>query len=192
MEDLINRISNHCKLSERELALLTRTSRTLHFPKGSAVVGKGKIDDSIYFITDGVWRGYVERDGEDQTLWFAVPGEYVFSSWGLRGLPSRLTISSSSDSTAIEIKRSTIRELSVTSPGFTCWLQDIYADILVNVDEQFVDLTHSKAGERYLAFIRKMPEIFRCVPLKEIAGYIGVTPQSLSRIRAGLNKGRKG
>ena len=44
---------------------------------------------------------------------------------------------------------------------------------------------------RYLAFIKKMPELFNSVPLKEIAGYIGVTPQSLSRIRAGVNKNKK-
>ena len=63
-------------------------------------------------------------------------------------------------------------------------------DILVNEDDVLVDISSPKAEKRYQAFIKKMPELFNSVPLKEIAGYIGVTPQSLSRIRAGLNKNK--
>ena len=187
METLIEQIDRRCTLNDEERTLLRRTLRTLHFPKGSVVIGEGKIDDSIYFITQGVWRAHMERDGEDQTLWFAVSGEMVFSSWGyIRGLPSRFTISSSSDSVAIEMRKDTVRRLSESSPAFMNWLQELYVDILLSTDDHFVDLSHPKAEKRYLAFMKKMPEIFQYVPLREIAGYIGVTPQSLSRIRAGL------
>ncbi|MDR2916140.1 MAG: Crp/Fnr family transcriptional regulator [Tannerella sp.] len=193
METLIKHINERCNLNETEKTLLHRTLRVLHFPKGSTVIGEGKIDNSIYFISQGVWRAHIERDGEDYTLWFAVPGEIVFSSWGyIRELPSRLTISSSSDSIAIEMKKEVAQKLSETSPRFTEWLQELYVDILLSTDELLVELSRPKAESRYLAFMKKMPEIFQHVPLKEIAGYIGVTPQSLSRIRAGLNKNKKG
>lgn len=185
MEELINTINKHCLLNEQEELLLHQTLRTLHFPKGSTVIEEGKIDDSIYFIKRGVWRAHIERDGEDRTLWFAVSCETVFSSWGhIRGLPSRLTISSSSNSEAIELKKSTIQKLLESSQSFANWLHLLYTDILLNTDDQLVDISYPKAEKRYLAFIKKMPEIIQHVPLKEIAGYIGVTPQSLSRIRA--------
>ena len=192
MKELIENITQQCGLGEPEQVLLRQTLRTLHFPKGSVVVDEGKIDDSLYFLTRGIWRAHLERDGEDYTLWFAVPGETVFSSWGYnRGLPSRLTISSSSDSTAVEMKKSTVLALSEASPAFAHWLQEIYVDILLSSDNALVDLWNPKAEKRYLAFMKKMPEIFRYVPLREIAGYLGVTPQSLSRIRAGLKNGNK-
>lgn len=153
------------------------------------MVGEGKIDDSIYFIRRGVWRAHVGRDGEEYTLWFAVPGESVFSSWGYtRGLPSRLTISSSSDSTAIELKKSTIQALAASSPSVMGWMQALLVDVLLGTDDLLVDISRPQAEKRYLAFQKKMPEIFQAVPLKEIAGFLGVTPQSLSRIRAGLAK----
>ena len=79
-------------------------------------------------------------------------------------------------------------KLSESSPAFLKWIQGLLMDILVNEDDVLVDISSPKAEKRYLAFIKKMPELFNSVPLKEIAGYIGVTPQSLSRIRAGLNK----
>lgn len=192
MEELINGIVRQCKLDDAGQKLLRQTLRTLHFPRGSTVIAEGQIDDSIYFIQRGVWRAHVERDGEELTLWFAVPGETVFSSWGyMRGLPSRLTISSSSDSAAIEMRKSTIRQLSESSPVFTQWLYELCVDALLNIDDALVDVWNPKAEDRYVAFMKKMPEIFQYVPLKEIAGYIGVTPQSLSRIRAGLKNNGK-
>lgn len=191
METLIKQIDERCKLTEQDKTLLSRTLRTLHFPKGSTVIGEGKIDDSLYFITKGVWRASVGHDGEDLTLWFAVPGEIIFSSWGyLRGQPSRYNITSSSDSTVIEMKKSTIRQLASTSPPFMNWLHELYVDLIVSTDDHLVNLSSPKAESRYLAFMKKMPELFNSIPLKEVAGYIGVTPQSLSRIRAGLKKGK--
>ena len=186
MNALIRKIDEHCSLSEAEKTLLSQTLRTLHFPKGSVVIGEGKVDDSLYFLQDGVWRANMGRDGEDITLWFAIPGESVFSTWGHRGLPARFSITSSCDSIAIEMKRDTIRKLSQSSPAFVGWLNELYVDLLLTTDESLVNIANPKAEKRYLAFMKKMPELFNRVPLKEIAGFIGVTPQSLSRIRAGL------
>lgn len=192
MEELIAEINQHCKLSKAEETLLRQTTRTLHFPKGSIVIDKGKIDDSVYLLRKGVWRAYHHRDGEEITLWFAISGEIAFSSWGYtKGLPSQLVLSSSSDSIAIEIKKSTIEKLSQTSPAAMSWLLELLMVMLMNMDDLLLNISSPKAEERYLTFMKKMPEIFQNVPLKEVAGFIGVTPQSLSRIRAGLNKSRK-
>lgn len=189
MEDLINQIQQRCNLSEELLTLLQRTLRTLHFPKGSVVIGEGKIDDSIYFLRKGVWRAHINREGEELTMWFGIPGEIIFSSWGyMRGLPARMTISSSSNSVAVEMKKSIVTRLSEASPAFMAWLMELYIDVLINADNQLVDISSPKAEKRYLAFMKKMPELFNSVPLKEVAGFIGVTPQSLSRIRAGAKR----
>lgn len=187
MEKLLTQINRYCNLSKEEETLLRQTVRTLHFPKGTVVIESGKIDDSIYFIRQGVWRAHIERNAEQFTLWFAISGEAIFSSWGyVESLPARFTISSSSDSIAIELKKSVIQKLSESSPGIVNWLSGLFLDVILNTDNALVDLSNPKAEKRYLSFMKKMPEIFQNVPLKEVAGYIGVTPQSLSRIRAGL------
>lgn len=78
METFIEGISKQCELKETEITSLRQALRTLHFPKGSTVIGEGKTDDSIYFIQKGVWRAYIERDGEQQTLWFSIPVKLYF------------------------------------------------------------------------------------------------------------------
>lgn len=72
MDKLIEEIDYRCNLSDTEMTLLRQTLRILHFPKGSIVIGEGKTDDSIYFLDKGVWRAYIEEEGEQQTKGFAV------------------------------------------------------------------------------------------------------------------------
>lgn len=185
MKKLIAELNRYGKLGKKELRLLEQNIRTLHFPKDAIVIGKGKIDDSLYMIRKGIWRAYIERDGEQLTLWFAVPGELLLSPWGyIKGTPSRYTIVASTDSEVLEIKKHTLLELLQTAPFLWQWLYDQSLEILQNTDDMLVDISDPKAEKRYHAFMKKAPVIFQSVPLKEIAGFIGVTPQSLSRIRA--------
>lgn len=184
MKKLIAELTKYGKLDKKEIRLLEQNVRLLHFPKDALVIGKGKIDDSTYLLREGIWRAYVDRDGEELTLWFAVPGESILSPWGyIKGAPSRYSLVASSDSTALEIKKGTLQELVRTAPFLWQWLYDTALEALLNTDNMLVDISDPKAEKRYHAFMKKAPEIFRNIPLKEVAGFIGVTPQSLSRIR---------
>lgn len=185
MKRLISDLNKYGKIGKREIQLLEQNVRLLHFPKDAVVIGQGKIDDSIYIIRKGIWRSYIDRDGEELTLWFAVPGESVVSPWGyIKGAPSRYTLIASSDSEALEIKKQTLNELLQAAPFLWQWLYEMTLEELLNIDDMLVSISDPKAEKRYYAFMRKAPEIFQNVPLKEIAGFLGVTPQSLSRIRA--------
>lgn len=187
MEKLIADLGRYGKLGKKEVQLLEQNVRPLRFPKDSVITGRGKIDDSVYIIRRGVWRAYIDNDGEQLILWFAVPGEAIVSPWGyISGAPSRYTVTASSDSEALEIKKSTLLELARSWPPAWNWLHDLTLGELLAADDMLVDISDPKAERRYLALMKKAPEIFRNVPLKEIAGFIGVTPQSLSRIRARL------
>ncbi|MGL5895082.1 MAG: Crp/Fnr family transcriptional regulator [Bacteroidales bacterium] len=189
MEDLINSINREFPLEEGEITILRESLRTLSFSKGGIIIRKGDIDDSIYFIRKGVWRAHLDREGEELTIWFAIQGEIIFSSWGhIRNQPSRFSITASCDSTVIEMKRDTIERLSSHSINFNKWLHKLYVDTIFSMDDQIVNISYFTAEQRYLAFMKKKPSIFQQVPLKEIAGFIGVTPQSLSRIRANLKE----
>lgn len=189
MERLISELNKYGKLGKSEVQLLEQNVRMLHFPKNAIVIDLGKIDDSIYIIRKGIWRSYIDRDGEQLTLWFAVPGESVVSPWGYtKGAPSRYTLVASSDSEALEIKKNTLHELLKRAPFLWQWLYDMTLEVLLNTDDMLVNISDPKAERRYYAFMKKAPEIFQNVPLKDIAGFLGVTPQSLSRIRARLKE----
>ena len=187
MQELINQLVTTYHFNEDIVDYLNRTLRVLHFPKGSEIIKQGAIDDSIYFIRKGVWRTHVIRDGEEITLWFSVPGDYDLSPWcQLKSLPSHYTISSSSDSEVVELRKSVIDKLSNESIDFAHFISQTYGNLILKTDEILIALSSPKATDRYLAIMRHIPELFKLVPQKEIARFLGITPQSLSRIRAGL------
>lgn len=189
MEKLIAELKKYGRLGKKEIQLIEQHVRLLHFPKDAMVIGQGKIDDSIYLLRKGIWRASVDRDGEQMVLWFAVPGETILSPWGYsKGEPSRYNVFASSDSQALEIKKKTLEGLVATAPFLWQWCYDMMVCSLLNADDMLVDISDPKAEKRYHSFVKKAPVIFQNVPLKEIAALIGVTPQSLSRIRAKIKK----
>ena len=190
MQDLINHLASTYKLDAACVDYLCRTLRILHFPKGSIVIKQGSIDESVYFICKGVWRTHILRDGEEITLWFSVPGDYDLSPWcQVKGLPSLYTITASSDSEVVEFRKSVIEKLSAESMGFARFMSDMFGKMILETDEILIALSSPKATDRYLAIMRRIPELFKSVPQKDVARFLGVTPQSLSRIRARLKRG---
>ena len=187
MQELISHLVSTYHFNELIEDYLNRTLRVLHFPKGADVIVQGAIDDSIYFIRKGVWRTYLLQDGEEITLWFSVPGDYDLSPWcQLKGLPSRYSISSSCNSEVVELRKSVIEKLSGESIEFARFMGDMYGNLILKTDEVLVALSSLRATDRYLAVMQHIPELFKLVPQKEVARFLGITPQSLSRIRAGI------
>ena len=187
MEKFIEDIRQKYNIGQEGVEILYESLRTVSFRKGDIIVAEGRVDDSIYLLRKGVWRTYAIKNAEEITLWFATAGDFDLAPWCvMKGQPSRYTISSSSNSEAIEITKSTVMQLSQVSPSFVGFLCDLYADIFLHTDDILVDMASPRALNRYIAFMEKMPEIFREVSQKEIARFLGITPQSLSRIRAGI------
>lgn len=187
MENFINDIKNRYGITDEGVELLYSELRVKSFDKDEVVVAEGSVNNSIYFIKKGVWRTYAMKDAEEITLWFAVAGDFDLAPWCvMRDMPSRYTIMSSCESEAIQIRKSLITRLSEISPSFVGFIRDLYADIFLHTDDIMVDLASPKASGRYLAFLEKMPELFRDVPQKDIARFLGVAPQSLSRIKANI------
>jgi len=134
---------------------------------------------------DGVLRAYQETAERETTIWFGVSGEPVFSTWGyVEGQPSKIDIVASSDCRLMVFRKQDIHRMMLFSPTLCLWLFGLLEKLLLITDEFLLNILKPTAKERYLVFIEKMPQILQQVPLKEIAGYLGMTPQSLSRIRA--------
>ena len=163
-------------LAQPEAEKLLEQMELLTYRKGEHIVREGERNSSFYLVADGIWRGHYLRDGVDVSLWFAFQGDSIFSSWGyVAGLPSLVSID----------KLETFFSSSV-----------LFANIgRIIFERQFLDMENwminggaAQAKQRYLALLEQNPELLQHVPLKHIASYLFITPQSLSRIRAELSK----
>ena len=113
----------------------------------------------------------------------------MFSAWGyVEGSPSKITVSASCDCSLLYYTKERIESLLESSPELVAWERKALMRLLLSTDQSLADFSIPCATDRYEVLLRKMPELLQYVPLKDIAGFLGVTPQSLSRIRARIVK----
>lgn len=168
--------------------LLTQMER-LTYRKGEHIVREGERNSSLYLVVQGIWRGHYLRDGVDISLWFASEGDTLFSSWSyVADRPSLTSIEAMSDSTVFRISKQKMETFFASSIAFANIGRIIFERQFLDMENWMINGGAAQAKQRYLALLEQNPELLQHVPLKHIASYLMITPQSLSRIRAELSR----
>lgn len=171
--------------SEQLLAQMER----LTYRKGEHIVREGERNSSLYLVAQGIWRGHYLRDGVDISLWFASEGDTLFSSWSyVADRPSLTSIEAMSDSTVFRISKQKMETFFASSIAFANIGRIIFERQFLDMENWMINGGAAQAKQRYLALLDQNPELLQHVPLKHIASYLMITPQSLSRIRAELSR----
>lgn len=177
------------ELSASESEQLLAQMERLTYRKGEHIVREGERNSSLYLVAQGIWRGHYLRDGVDISLWFASEGDTLFSSWSyVADRPSLTSIEAMSDSTVFRISKQKMETFFASSIAFANIGRVIFERQFLDMENWMINGGAAQAKQRYLALLEQNPELLQHVPLKHIASYLMITPQSLSRIRAGLNR----
>lgn len=191
METFEEKFRNRYQLSEADASALLSHMEEVRFKKKEVIVQEGTKNTNLYLIKEGIWRGHYLKDGVDTSIWFASKGEAAFSVWGyVDNSYSQISIEAMSDSIAYCISKAVLNELYSTSIGLANLGRRFMEHQLLTTENWLISAGSPRAKERYLTLIKETPELLLHVPLKYIASYLWITPQSLSRIRAGIGKGK--
>ena len=189
MEIFKEKFRNRYNLSEADVQTLLECMEEVEFKRKEYIVREGNKNTYLYIICKGIWRGHYLKDGIDVTLWFASEGEAAFSIWGYAANScSLISIEAMCDSTAYRISSATLNNLCTSSVGLANLSRRLMEYQLLTTENWLISAGSPRARERYLTLIRETPELLQYVPLKYIASYLWITPQSLSRIRAGIGQ----
>ncbi len=192
MEEMIERFCRRYKLPERTLCALLQHMTELTFSKGELIVSAGERNTNFYILKQGIWRAYALKESTEVSLWFVTTGDSAFSSWGyVANQPSQAYIESVTDSVAYMISRPALETLFSESIEMANFGRRIFEQEILSVDNSTLAFGTPTAKERYLTLLEANPELLQQVPLKHLASYLYITPQSLSRIRAGLRRKKK-
>lgn len=176
-------------LSASESEQLLAQMERLTYRKGEHIVREGERNSSLYLVAQGIWRGHYLRDGVDISLWFASEGDTLFSSWSyVADRPSLTSIEAMSDSTVFRISKQKMETFFASSIAFANIGRVIFERQFLDMENWMINGGAAQAKQRYLALLEQNPELLQHVPLKHIASYLMITPQSLSRIRAELSR----
>ncbi len=160
--------------------------RLVKIDKNLHIVETGGFNDNFYIINRGILRAYVPSAESEQTLWFGYPGQAIFDVWCYNnGCLSPIAIEAVVPSELYCISKNEIETLCAESLPVCNLVRKILIGHATESEESFASLFECDRGmERYLSILQRHPELLQNVPLKKLASYIHLAPQSLSRIRS--------
>ncbi len=153
-------------------------------------MSEGDICKHSVFVTDGVLRGFtVDKNGIEHVLSFAPPGWWMADMYSLLSQkPGVLNIEALEDTEAITLSKVNQEKLYHEIPKFERFFRILTENSLVAYQQRITDNLSLTAEERYGLFCKRYPTLIDHLPQKQIASYIGVTPEFLSRMRSGMLK----
>jgi len=152
--------------------------------KGTKLIAEGKRHHYFYLILDGSVKSYYQKESKEVCLWFAFENEIVSTIKTFEGEPSNETIELLEDSELIRFKTEPIKELAKNDLSISHWFTGLITEHAVFLEDRLYQLQFMSSIERYNALIKVTPEILRKVSLTDIASFLGVSRETLSRIRA--------
>ncbi len=189
MTSKTNAISRICELyvqlSTDCQSELIGFSKIISPAKNSILVREGQLSDKSYFILRGCARAYYLKDGKDISDWFAFEDEFISSIQSFfLDIPSPHFIEVMEDSVLLEIPRHATQKLSEKYCEFERLIKEIAIRTMLLQQERIVALQFQSAEQKYRSLLQKRSDITLRIPLKHIASYIGITLETLSRIRS--------
>lgn len=185
VQTLFSHIRHYCHLTNDALESLGAALKPVELEKGSFLVTEGKICQHVYFLEKGCLRGYYNLDGREVTYWFAFENNFVTSLLSfVTQKPGMENIQLLEDCKLWAVTHSDLQRLYDQHPDISRLGRIMNERYYVMLEERFVSNHFKEARERYENLLTQSPHILQRVPLGYVATYLGMTQETLSRIRS--------
>jgi CRP-like cAMP-binding protein len=181
---LLQLISKLVKTDAHDITMATMLFEHITTTKGTVLVDNNKRATHLYFINAGFIRNYYLQDGLEITNHINCPPGFItsFNSF-IAGTSSPEVVECITDCDLLRITKKDLDTLYQECPNWGIAGRLIYEQALTYNEQRTKDIMTLTAKQRYLSLLATHPDIVRYVPLQYIASFIGIKPESLSRIR---------
>lgn len=180
-------LEKRVKLSDEQFRLISKDLKTKTFEKNEIILSKGEVSSKTYFVVEGLLRSYsIDVKGKVHIIQFAPESWWIAERNGLFNEPSDFFIDAVETTHAIVIPRNYFHDAITHVPD----MHDLNYTMLNNsirfMHKRINMLLSATAEDRYVDFTKLYPNLSLRVPQWMIASYLGITPESLSRVRKDL------
>lgn len=181
---LLQRLNQLVLLNPQQQRSLTQAIQTQTVAKHDTLLNIGDISDRLYFVESGVLRAFYLAEGKEVTRWFCFEGHFAAAYFSfVYRQPSEDSIVAATDATLLSLSHTALQDLSQ---------QDrVWVDLNRKLLEYYYTSLLSRVGsfqtqstaERYRHLLHEHPAIEEKVPLGQLASYLGMSAETLSRLR---------
>jgi CRP-like cAMP-binding protein len=173
-------------LSAETMDLILPNFKKIELKKGEYFIKMGRVADKMAFIDSGLIRIYAEAESAEKevTQWISTPGYFIteLSSFVFQK-PARLHLQALEDTTLFSIHKVTHQQLCNQVAEWNELDKKFIAKCFVMLEDRIFSHLYMSAEERFKQLMEFQPDLFNRVPLQYLASMLGMTPETLSRMR---------
>jgi CRP-like cAMP-binding protein len=190
LEDLINKIKSQIELSSKAEQYLLSISTEKSIQKGTTLIREGQAVNKVFLVKSGCLRSYcTDKEGKEHTLLFAIKDWWISDYIAIHDNEyATLTVECLIDSTVIEFNAKQIDGIHSLFPEFEPFQRHNLERHVVSLQKRILNQLQLSALERYELFLKQYPDIEKHTRNYHIASFLGITQQSLSRLRVEIAK----
>lgn len=177
-------ISKYIEITDEEKDAIISLDIFRSFKKGDILLKKGKRSKDSYFVLKGCIRTYYLLDNQEKTTAFYTELDALTPPSVINKTPSEYFVSCVEDSILLVSNADMEQDINKKFPKFDLMCKNFSEELLSRERMDFDEFKTSSPEQRYLNLIEKRPDLVQRVPQHQLASYLGITPQSLSRLRA--------
>ncbi|CAN5457935.1 Crp/Fnr family transcriptional regulator [soil metagenome] len=187
-KELFDFISKYMTLHEDEKKAIVDLDIFRSFKKGTVVLKQGELSNEGYFVLKGCLRCYYIIEGDEKTTAFYTETESLTPICSINKKPSEYYVSCVEDS-VITVGNSEMEKVIFQKfPRFETLCRVLTEELLAKNQASFDSFKNTSPEQRYLNLLNTRPDLLQRVPQHQLASYLGMKPESLSRIRKRIAK----
>jgi CRP-like cAMP-binding protein len=182
---ILNNIAKHISLDREEISYFVSLLKQEEVSKKQFILKEGQICKIINFVHSGILRAYYpDKEGKEATIMFAVADWWITDMFCfVNKQPAMLNIEAVEHSTIFQLQKDDLDRLYTRVPKFERFFRIIMQNAYIREQLRVLQNLSLSAEERYNNFLSKYPQVAKQVTQKQIASYLGITPEFLSTIR---------
>ncbi len=190
MSLILENINKYITLSPEEEQLFLSKTEIRHYKTKTIILNAGEVCKHSYFVNSGLLRSFTINDNiVEHILSFACEGWWIGDMYSLISQkPGALFIEVLEDAEVVLLSKENQEQLYHEIPKLERFFRILTENSLVANQERLMDNLSLSAEERFDKFCKKYPTLIQKVSQKQIAAYIGVTPEFLSKMKARMLK----
>ncbi|WP_181954758.1 Crp/Fnr family transcriptional regulator [Chitinophaga lutea] len=181
-------LQDHTPITDEQFEQLSREVTPRSYPKGRILVKPGDTSDNGYFVSKGLLRAYAtDEKGKEHIIQFAPENWWIGDRGAMYfGEPATFYVDVVEDAEVVVVNRNFMDRAQEICPAYARYNIYLLHNTARHMQQRIASLLAATAEERYLSFIHMYPNVMLRVPQLMVASYLGITPETLSRVRKEL------
>ncbi|MEA5427748.1 Crp/Fnr family transcriptional regulator [Arcicella lustrica] len=191
-EVLIDFFNNYLPLNQEEITLILEKITHRNIKRRQMVLQEGFVCKHYFFVVKGCFKMYgIDNKGNEHNIQFAAEGDWIMDIGSFHTQkPSQLFIEAIEPAEVFQIEQQDLYFLYLNIPKLDRIFKVIVENKFVELQNRVLQTFSSTAEERYLDFLERYSDLASRLPNTQIASYLGITPEFLSKIRRDLSKNK--